>query len=165
MHSLHPAAKSLQSCPTLCDPIDGSPPGSPVPGILQAESLNYLPGLPSRSLAREGATDYSWEWGKTQHTPWQMPTASGKKKKSNTTSANIKIQRLLRDCRYGGFLIPAAPRHCLEELKGKEKCASAHTFLCAHMNAYGCFHSCICGLRMAFNLQPEMLANYLEIKT
>ena len=30
------AAKSLQSCPTLCDPIDGSPPGSPVPGILQA---------------------------------------------------------------------------------------------------------------------------------
>ena len=32
------AAKSLQSCPTLCDPIDGSPPGSPVPGILQAMS-------------------------------------------------------------------------------------------------------------------------------
>ena len=30
------AAKSLQSCPTLCDPRDGSPPGSPVPGILQA---------------------------------------------------------------------------------------------------------------------------------
>ena len=32
------AAKSLQSCPTLCDPIDGSPPGSAVPGILQARS-------------------------------------------------------------------------------------------------------------------------------
>ena len=32
------AAKSLQSCPTLCDPIDGSPPGSPVPGILQAKT-------------------------------------------------------------------------------------------------------------------------------
>ena len=31
------AAKSLQSCPTLCNPIDGSPPGSPVPGILQQE--------------------------------------------------------------------------------------------------------------------------------
>ena len=31
--------KSLQSCPTLCDPIDGSPPGSPVPGILQARTL------------------------------------------------------------------------------------------------------------------------------
>ena len=33
------AAKSLQSCPTLCDPMDGSPPGSPVPGILQARAL------------------------------------------------------------------------------------------------------------------------------
>ena len=35
------AAKSLQSCPTLCDPIDGSPPGSPVPGILQAREYEY----------------------------------------------------------------------------------------------------------------------------
>ena len=32
------AAKSLQSCPTLCDPVDGSPPGSPVPGILQGKN-------------------------------------------------------------------------------------------------------------------------------
>ena len=36
------AAKSLQSCPTLCDPIDGSPPGSPVPGILQARALEWV---------------------------------------------------------------------------------------------------------------------------
>ena len=35
------AAKSLQSCPTLCDPIDGSPAGSPVPGILQARTLEW----------------------------------------------------------------------------------------------------------------------------
>ena len=35
-------AKSLQSCPTLCDPIDGSPPGSPVPGILQAGTLEWV---------------------------------------------------------------------------------------------------------------------------
>ena len=35
------AAKSLQSCPTLCDLIDGSPPGSPVPGILQARILEW----------------------------------------------------------------------------------------------------------------------------
>ena len=34
-------AKSLQLCPTLCDPIDGSPPGSPVPGILQARTLEW----------------------------------------------------------------------------------------------------------------------------
>ena len=36
------AAKSLQSCPTLCDPIDGSPPGSAVPGILQARTLEWV---------------------------------------------------------------------------------------------------------------------------
>ena len=34
--------KSLQSCPTLCDPIDGSPPGCPVPGILQARTLEWV---------------------------------------------------------------------------------------------------------------------------
>ena len=36
------AAKSLQSCPTLCDPIDASPPGSPIPGILQARTLEWV---------------------------------------------------------------------------------------------------------------------------
>ena len=36
------AAKSLQSCPTLCDPIDGSPPGPAVPGILQARTLEWV---------------------------------------------------------------------------------------------------------------------------
>ena len=36
------AAKSLQSCPTLCDLIDGSPPGSPVPGILQPRTLEWV---------------------------------------------------------------------------------------------------------------------------
>ena len=47
--SCHPAcqsmlcyAKSLQSCLTLCDPIDGSPPGSPIPGILQARTLEWV---------------------------------------------------------------------------------------------------------------------------
>ena len=46
------AAKSLQSCPTLCDPPDGSPPGSPVPGILQARTLEW------------GAISFSkaWKW-------------------------------------------------------------------------------------------------------
>ena len=46
------AAKSLQSCPTLCDPIDGSPPGSPVPGILQARTLEWV----AISFSK------SWKW-------------------------------------------------------------------------------------------------------
>ena len=36
------AAKSLQSCPTLCDSVDGSPPGSAIPGILQARTLEWV---------------------------------------------------------------------------------------------------------------------------
>ena len=41
-HEGYAAAKLLQSCLTLCDPIDGSPPGSPVPGILQARTLEWV---------------------------------------------------------------------------------------------------------------------------
>ena len=40
-HALHAAAKSLQLCPTLCDPIECSPPGSPIPGIIQARVLEW----------------------------------------------------------------------------------------------------------------------------
>ena len=43
MEAAAAAAKSLQSCPTLCDPIDCSPQGSPVPGILQARTLEWVP--------------------------------------------------------------------------------------------------------------------------
>ena len=42
MQVIAAAAKSLQSCPTPCDPIDSSPPGSPVPGILQARTLEWV---------------------------------------------------------------------------------------------------------------------------
>ena len=42
LHVAAAAAKSLQSCPTLCDPIDGSPPGSAVPGTLQARTLEWV---------------------------------------------------------------------------------------------------------------------------
>ena len=44
------AAKSFQLCPTLCDPIDGSPPGSPIPGILQARTLEWVAIAFSRQL-------------------------------------------------------------------------------------------------------------------
>ena len=53
------AAKSLQSCPTLCDPIDGSPLGSPVPGILQARTLS---GLPFPSPMHESE---KWKWSRS----------------------------------------------------------------------------------------------------
>ena len=42
LHAAAAAAKSLQSCPTLCNPRDGSPPGSPIPGILQARTMEWV---------------------------------------------------------------------------------------------------------------------------
>ena len=54
------AAKSLQSCPTLCDRIDGSPPGSSVPGILQARTLSGLP-LPSPHMYTTVCKTASWK--------------------------------------------------------------------------------------------------------
>ena len=69
------AAKSRQSCPTLCDPIDGSPPGSPVPGILQARTWSGLP-LPSPVHESEVAQSFP-----TLATPWtaahQAPPSPG----------------------------------------------------------------------------------------
>ena len=74
------AAKSLQSCPTLCDPIDGSSPGSPVPGILQARTLECV----------AISFSHAWKWkGKVKSlsrvrllaTPWtaayQAPPSTG----------------------------------------------------------------------------------------
>ena len=74
------AAKSLQSCPTLCDPMDGSPPGCPIPGILQARTLEWV----------AISFSYAWKWkGKVNSfshvrllaTPWtaahQVPLSMG----------------------------------------------------------------------------------------
>ena len=63
------AAKSLQSCPTLCDPIDGSPPGSPIPGILKARTLEFL------ELVGVGVGEQEWGslcFGKTGRTGLQI---------------------------------------------------------------------------------------------
>jgi len=59
------AAKSFQSCPTLCDPIDGSPPGSPVPGILQARTLEWV------AISFSNA----WKW-KVKEVAQSCPTRS-----------------------------------------------------------------------------------------
>ena len=74
------AAKSLQSCSTLCDPIDGSPPGSPTPGILQARTLEWV--AISFSNAWKGKVKVKW-LSRVQlfATPWsaayQAPPSMG----------------------------------------------------------------------------------------
>ena len=74
------AAKSLQSCPTLCDPIDGSPPGSPVPGILQARTLEWVAISFSNAWKRKGKVK-SLSHVRLLVTPWtaayQAPPSMG----------------------------------------------------------------------------------------
>ena len=72
------AAKSLQSCPTLCDPKDGSPPGSPVPGILQARTLEWVAISFSNAWSR-------WTQIETgrERCPWGMDHGSHKRDANN----------------------------------------------------------------------------------
>ena len=66
-HTAAAAAKSLQSCPTLCDPVDGSPPGSAIPGILQARTLEWV------AISFSNA----WKWkvkGKSLSRVWLFAT-------------------------------------------------------------------------------------------
>ena len=79
------AAKSLQSCPTLCDPIDGSPPGSPVPGILQAKTLEWVAisfsnawkwKVKVKSLSRVRLLETSWTAAYQAPHPWDFPGKS-----------------------------------------------------------------------------------------
>ena len=74
------AAKSLQLCPTLCDPIDGSPPGSAVPGILQARTLEWVAISYSKwKCSRSVMSDPQWSHGlqtaRLLH-PWDFPGKS-----------------------------------------------------------------------------------------
>ena len=63
LFSTSAAAKSLQSCPTLCDPIDGSPPGSPVPGILQARTLECV------AISFSMHESEKWKWSRSLSDP------------------------------------------------------------------------------------------------
>ena len=65
------AAKSLQSCPTLCDPTDDSPPGSPIPGILQARTLEWVASI-LRLVKCQRKTNTVWyqPYGKSKKYRW-----------------------------------------------------------------------------------------------
>ena len=78
--SVAAAAKSLQSCPTLCDPIDGSPPGSAVPGMLQARTLEWVAISFSNAWKRKEKVK-SLSYVRPSVTPWtaayQAPPSLG----------------------------------------------------------------------------------------
>ena len=104
LHVLFPAAtaaKSLQSCPTLCDPMDGSPPGSPIPGILQARTLEWV------AISFSNA----WKWNKKVKslsrvrpsvTPWtaayQAPPSMGFSRQEYWSGVPLRSPILFPTC-------------------------------------------------------------------
>ena len=98
-------AKSLQLCPTLCDPIDGSPPGSPVPGILQARTLERV----------AISFSHAWQWkvkvkslSRVQilATPWtaahQAPPSMGFSRQEYWSGVPLPSPRFLGGCNVWG---------------------------------------------------------------
>ena len=97
-------AKSLQSCPTLCDPIDGSPPGSPIPWILQARTLEWV----AISFSRSFRTNTQ------KRCPFHYRGLECKSRKSRNTWSNQQIwprstdeaeQRLIEFCQENALVI------------------------------------------------------------
>ena len=94
-------AKSLQSCPTLCDPIDGSPPGSVVPGILRQEYWSGLP-FPSPVHEKRKVKVKSLSRVRLLSTPWtaayQAPTSMGFSRQEYWSG--VPLPSPLKDIRY-----------------------------------------------------------------
>ena len=108
------AAKSLQSCPTLCDPIDSSPPGSPVPGILQARTVEWV----AISFSNE------WKWkvkGKSLSRVWLFVT-------SWTTAYQAPPSMGFSRQEYWSGLPSPSPQHPLDHRKSKR--AQKNIYFC-----------------------------------
>ena len=106
------AAKSLQSCLTLCDPIDGSPPGSPIPGILQARTLEWV------AISSPMHESEKWEWSRSVVSDPQRPHG-------------LQPTRLLRPWDFPGKSTGVGC-HCLLHLTLRllQKCFSETTQRC-----------------------------------
>ena len=102
------AAKSLQSCPTLCNPIDGSPPGSPIPGVLQARTLEWV--AISFSSARKWKVKVkSLSRVRLLATPWtsahQAPLsmAFSRQERNDTKTQKLPLKKKKRYMLFMGF--------------------------------------------------------------
>ena len=106
------AAKSLQSCPTLCDPIDGSPPGAPVPGILQARTLEWVAisfsnawkwKVKVKMLSRARLFATPWTAAHQAPRPWDSPG------KSTGLGCHCLLQRQLLSSRQSNNSLAFLP--------------------------------------------------------
>ena len=133
-------AKALQSCPTLCDPIDGSLPGSPIPGILQARTLEWV------AISFSNA----WKWkvkGKSlsgvwpSATPWtaayQAPLSIGFSRQEYWSGVPLPSPKQAVD-----------PHRCnMIPFVGEKRTLSAR--LCVYLHVYLCKYAFVFLLRMA----------------
>ena len=94
----HAAAKSLQSCPTLCDPLDGRPPGSPIPAVLEARTLEWV------------AISFSNAW------KWKVKVKSLSRVRPSTTPFDPQPSRLLHPWDFPGKSTGVGC-HCLLRVK------------------------------------------------
>ena len=116
------AAKSLQSCPTLCDHIDGSPPGSPVPGIPQARTLEWVAISFSNAWKRKVKVK-SLSHVRPSATPWtaalQAPPSTGSSRQEHWSGVPLTTCNLLfSELMYWQSEVPKEIRHLMSE---KEK--------------------------------------------
>ena len=109
------AAKSLQSCPTLCDPIDGSPPGSPVPGILQARSLERV-AISFPSAGKLKVKVKSLSHARLVATPWtaahQAPLSMGFSRQEYWSGVPLPSPASMLDTEKQGLLMIRQAHGC-----------------------------------------------------
>ena len=113
------AAKSLQPYPTLCDPIDGSPPGSPVPGILQARALKWV------AISFSNAWKWKVKVKSLSHvllfaTPWTVPTKLLRPWDFPGKSTGVGCHCLLRDLGVGWLVTDLYSQRILRREKTME---------------------------------------------
>ena len=131
------SAKSLQSCPTLCDPIDGSPPGSPVPGILQAGTLKWV----AMSSSNESESESEVAQPTRLLHPWDFPGKSTEVgchcllyraiklggKWTNLTIANVGVRTGNMMTHLLAVTCRTAAEHPLQQCSPDSRCAPTET--------------------------------------
>ena len=124
----HAAAKSLQLCPTLCDPADGSPPGSPVPGILQARTLEWV-AISSSSAWKWKVKVKSLSHVRLLATPWtaahQAPPSMGFSRQEYWSGVPLPSPEKAREFHkniYFCFIDYAKAFDCVDHNKLWKKC-------------------------------------------
>ena len=151
-------ARSHQSCPTLCDPIDGSPPGSPIPGILQARTLEWVAIFFSSAWKRKVKVK-SLSRVQPSATPWaaahEVPPSMGFSRQENWSGVPSPSPHTCSfpNCHISDLLVLKLTQcSWTSDSRGNDRCYSKWTQVFVKYNVVWSheFFSCICGLLSVF---------------